>query len=162
MWGKNSGLIAHLEAHSLNTDLQKSLNQWRVVVLSKVSKRNLILSVEVDGGRLELIIENLDRIIKMDVFPYRCNKDWLTWIFGREKYINMSIHSLQINFALARSALSLQHHKWVSICQTDTWDFSDAISKEGKKENQEKNPDDLFNQLHWEQKEKQKHEDSSN
>lgn len=46
-----------------------------MVVLSKVSKRNLILSVEVDGGRLELIIENLDRIIKMDVFPYRCNKD---------------------------------------------------------------------------------------
>lgn len=75
MWGKNSGLIAHLEAHSLNTDLQEEPKPVESGSTFKDIQRNLILSVKVDGGRLELIIENLDRIIKMDVFPYRCNKD---------------------------------------------------------------------------------------
>jgi len=78
VWGKNSGLIVHLEAHNLNTDLQEEPKPVESGRLSKVSKRNLIHSVEVDGGRLELILENLDRIIKMDIFPYTCNKDWLT------------------------------------------------------------------------------------
>lgn len=77
MWGRKTVLVAHLEAHPSNTEICKKrlVFQQRVVIVSEVFRRNFIHPVEVDEGRLELILERLDSRIKVYVFSCRCNKD---------------------------------------------------------------------------------------
>ena len=80
MGEKSSSFVAHLEAHNSNTDLQEEPKPVESGNTFKSIQEELdsLCRKKVDGGRLELILENIDSIIKIYAFPYRCNKDWLT------------------------------------------------------------------------------------
>lgn len=69
IWGKNSGLIVYLEAHNLNTDLQEEPKPVESGSTFKSIQEEFDSLCRSGWGRLELILENLDSIIKMDVFP---------------------------------------------------------------------------------------------